>query len=409
MALTVATGLALDASGRLLGVPHPPFVGGFGVVAHPLLALAVVLFAAAVLLLPRLLGVRPLVFAAWILAATLVLRLVLAAGRTGIGAWTEVFDLDRSFEAKNEYLPALGALSYGPDYFLDRFAEIVPSLPVHAAGHPPGLLLTLHALGITTPAGMAALCIGAGALATPLTYLVARDLLGERRGRVAGLLMVLSPVVLVFGVTSPDALYMTLGIAAACLLTRPRDPRWLAAGAALLAVASFFAWSLLAVGAWAALLALRRDSWRAALLLSVVCGAALLAFYALLFALTGFDPLGTLAATESVYRSGVASRRPYAYWLFGSPTAFLVALGPPIVWFALRAARHPAALAILAVVAFSAVAGFTKAETERIWLLFAPLLCVAAAVALPRRALTPVLASLAALALVYEVSWETVW
>ena len=398
MAATIATGLILDANGTVLGVPLPPFVGGFGVKADPLLAVSVVLFAGGVWLAPRL-GVRG--FAAAAFALTLVLRLALAAGREGTGAWTEVFDEDRSFEAKNEYLPALRALIYGAGNFVDHFAELVPSLPVHAAGHPPGLLLTMDLLGISTPAGMAALCILVGAGAVPLTYGVGLSLLDEPRARVAALLMAFSPVVLLFGVTSADALFMTLGVVPALLFVRGR----VVPGAVALAAVSFFAWSLLAVGAWAALLAWRRESWRAAVTLAAVCGAVLVAFYGVLWLVSGFDPIGTFVATENVYRLGVASIRPYAYWLFGSPTAFLFLLGLPITWYAVRSRRWE----ILAVVAFAAVAGFTKAETERIWLVFAPFLCLAAATVLPRRLLAPVLGLLALQAVVWELVWDTVW
>ncbi len=84
---------------------------------------------------------RPAVLAVALLAGTLVLRLALAAGRGGTAQWDRVFDVGRYFEADNEYLPALPALDYGTRFFLDRFAELVPSFPVHVAGHPPGLLL----------------------------------------------------------------------------------------------------------------------------------------------------------------------------------------------------------------------------------------------------------------------------
>jgi hypothetical protein len=143
--------------------------------------------------------------------------------------------------------------------------------------------------------------------------------------------------------------------------------------------------------------------------LSAACGVALAAFYGVLHLATGFDPVGTFRATESVYRNGVASIRPYAFWLFGSPTAFLFVLGLPIAYLAIRAARHPLGTAVLGVIAVAAVAGFTKAETERIWLLFAPLLCLAAATALPRRALIGVLSGLAAQALLTGLLWNTVW
>src|SRR5205085_1659677 len=93
---------------------------------------AVALLAAAVVGAPRLLAtrVRPVVFALAAFAGTLVLRLALAALRDGPSAWSRVFDTTRSGEAKNEYLAGLGALHDGTRFFLDRFAELVPSLPV---------------------------------------------------------------------------------------------------------------------------------------------------------------------------------------------------------------------------------------------------------------------------------------
>jgi hypothetical protein len=279
---------------------------------------------------------------------------------------------------------------------------------VHVAGHPPGLLLTAYALGLTTPARFAALCIGAGVLSAPLTYGLARELLPERQARIAGLLMALAPGALLFGVVSADALYCTLGLLAAWPLVHPRT--WSrVAGALLLAVVSLFAWSLLAIGAWAALIILLREGWRPALRLAVVCGVALLAVQGAFAAATGFDPIGTLRETGEVYRAGVASMRPYWYWVLGSPVAFLAILGLPIAWRALRglAARRPEAIAIFAVLAISSVMGFTKAETERIWLFFAPLVCVAAAASRDDLGFIP--AALALQAVLFEAFFDTVW
>jgi hypothetical protein len=415
----VALALVPLVWGRLtatpLGVPNPPFVGNLDWHADPLLAVSVLCFAAAVAVAPRLLAARAAVFVAGAFALTLVLRLALAAGGggrggAGIAAWWKVFDPARSYEAPNEYLPALGALQWGPRFFLDRFAETVPALPVHAAGHPPGMLLVLDALGIATPGGMAALCIGVGALGVPLTYLLGRQVLDEPRARLATLLLAFAPGALLFGVTSADAAYLTIGLLAAWPLAA-RSWRARAAGAAALAVGSLFAWSLLAVGAWAAILVLRREGWRAALALSALCGAALVVFYALLHAATGFDPVGTLRATEDVYRAGVASVRPYSYWLLGSPAAFLLVLGLPISWYAVRglAAARTLAIAIFAVLAFAAVMGFTKAETERIWVFFAPFVCLAAAGPASSARLRPLLALLAVQAVVYEFAFDTIW
>jgi hypothetical protein len=408
-AITVAVGLLAEVP---LGVTNPPFVARFAPHADPLLVVSLACFAAAASVAPRLLApaVPGWAFALAGFLLTLLLRLALAAGGAGVAAWWTVFDPARSHEAPNEYLPALRALHWGPRFFLDRFAETVPAFPVHVAGHPPGLLLVLDTFGIRSPGGMAALCIGIGALSVPLVYAVARQLLREPAARLATLLLAFAPGALLFGATSADAVYLTLGLFAAWpLIARTWGAR--AAGAAALAVASLFAWSLLAVGAWALLIVLRRDGPRAATLLAALCAAGLVGFYGALYAATGFDPIGTLLATGDVYRAGIASMRPYWYWLLGSPTAYLVVLGLPITWYALRglAAGHTVAVAIFAVIAVSAALGFTKAETERIWLFFAPFVCLAAARPAAAAPLRPLLAALAAQALAWELAFDTIW
>jgi len=91
--------------------------------------------------------------------------------------------------------------------------------------------------------------------------------------------------------------------------------------------------------------------------------------------------------------------------------AFLVVLGLPIAWYALRALPRgeSVAIALFAVLAISALLGFTKAETERIYLFLVPLACIAAAPALPERFLTPTLAALAVQAFTAELLLATVW
>ena len=414
-AVTIAVGLIVRRfTDTPIGVPWPPALGNPDPAAHPLLAVSLLLFTGAVAFSPRVLDerLRPAAVALVLLAGTLALRLALAAGRAGTGAWDRVFDPARSFEAPNEYLPVLPTVELGPGYFLDRFAELVPSFPVHVAGHPPGLPLVMHALALDTPARLAAFCIGVGALSAPLAYALGRELLDERGARLAGLLAALSPQALLMGVTTADAVYCTLGLVAAWPLARA-SRRSRLAGAVLLSVGSLFAWSLLAVGAWAAVLAWRRHGLRPAIELAAVCGAVLLALHGAFSALTGFDPIGTVRATEEVYRLGIASIRPYWYWVLGSPVGFLLVLGLPIAWLALRelARGTPEAVAIFTVLAIAAVMGFTKAETERIWLFFAPFVCLAAARALagrPRLVL-PVAAALAAQALIHEGLSDTVW
>jgi methylthioxylose transferase len=413
-AATVAGGLLIRHLHGGLGTATPPFVMVWGPRLDPLAAVSALAAAAAIACAPRLPHTlrRPPAFAAGAFALALALGLALNLARTGIGGWYAIFDLrpGGSFEAANEYLPGLPALSYGSRFYLDRFAELVPSLPVNVAGHPPGPLLLLHALHISTAPAAAALCIGAGALGAPLTYALGRSLRDERQARIAALLFACSPLTLLFGVTSFDYLFATCGLAAACLLVSDRGAAR-AAGALALAAASLMSWALLAVGAWAAIVAWRRRGPSAALALAGSCALAWVALNGALAAAYGYDPIGTLRATEAVYRNSVASVRPYAFWAFGSPVAWGAMLGLPIAAAAVRAAARgdDAAAALAVVVAVAAIGGFSKAETERIWLFLVPLACVAAAPAIGPRRPTAVVALLLAQALAVEVFFDTVW
>ena len=78
-------------------------------------------------------------------------------------------------------------------------------------------------------------------------------------------------------------------------------------------------------------------------------------------------------------------------------------------WSALRAlaAGHTLAIAIFAILALSATLGFTKAETERIWLFLAPLVILCAAPLVRRTQL--LVAVLAVQAVGYELLFDTLW
>jgi methylthioxylose transferase len=412
--LTVATGLAIKATGGDLGADQPPFILDWDPAIDPLAAISAAVMVGALALAPyaaQALRSR-LGFALFLVGLALALGLSLNLARHGVRDWYAIFDTSPrgSFEAHNEYLPGLPALSYGVRFYLDRFAELVPSQPVNVAGHPPGLLLTVHLLGLTTATRMAALCIGAGALVAPLTYDLGRTLLGEERGRQAGLFATFAPSTLIFGVVSADYLYATLGLAVACLLVRP-TPVARAAGVVMAALAAFFSWLLLALPAWAAVVVWRRERFRRAALMAAACVLAFVAFNGVLALWAGYDPVGALRATNSVYRNSIAMERPYAFWAFGSPTAWGAMLGLPTLALAGRALgqRAPAAMALAAIVAVGALLGFTKAETERIWLPFVPLACVAAAGALPSRHLRPVVYALGLQALAVELLFDTIW
>ena len=271
---TVAVGLWRDGHGTQLGVPHPPFIGAYGIRATWWLIPTVPAFVAAVALVRPVLKLRGVRFALSIFVGTLILRVLLGAVRQGTFGWHDMFDVLPRGEGKNEYLPSLAAFDYGARFFLDRFSELVPALPVHSAGHPPGLLLVMHYAHIDTANRLAWFCILVGALLGAADLRARRGACSTSRvARIAGVLAALSPAMLHFGATSADAVYLTLGLLAAIgLLRKP----WL--GAAILAVVTLFAWSLLAVAAWAAILVLLRDGFKAALKLSIACAVATIAF-----------------------------------------------------------------------------------------------------------------------------------
>ena len=416
--LTVLVGWIARAAGVVWGTPLQPFLGtrGFDVqwawAVPALLVLGVCAWQAVRVAAP--VHGSPRTFVLWALGLALVSRLAINTVRLGPAGWTDMFA--GSSEAQNEYLPALPATQDGLGLFLDRFAEWLPALPVHAAGHPPGLISTMVALGIDDAAGLSALIIGVGVLTAPLTYWIGRELADEAAARLATVLWIFAPSALIYGASAPDALFATLGMAAATVLVlRPSCSalrRWaLPVGAILLAVASFFAWSLLGMAAFAALVVLGRDGLRRAVALGAACAVALGAFYTGLWALTGYDVVGALRRVEEVYSYSVASVRPYALWLLGSPAAFLIGAGLPVLWFAALAVqrRRRGAVAIAGVIVIASVLGFTKAETERIWLSFLPLVCLAATTVLPRRWLAPALAVMVVQAYLTQIFVYTVW
>ena len=410
--LTVATGLLVAAAGGGLGTELPPFfavwdphVDGYALLGLPVLLVAI---AAAVPLLRGAGGTGTFLVGAF--AVALAARLGLSLIRDGVDGWYAVFGSDP--EAANEYLPALPAVhSLGLRDFLDRFAELSPTLPIHPSAHPPGILVLLEGTGIESARGFAALVILAGTAAVPLTYVLASRLgLAADHSRAAALLVAFSPAALLYGVLSTDALFATLGLAAACLLVGSGVGSWLA-GAVALAVASFFSWALLAVWAFAAVVQLLIRGRRPAIAMAAAVAIVLAGSYLALYAATGFDPLGSVSAAGDAYALGIANARPYLYWLFGSPVAFAVALGIPTAWYAARALGTGNAAAIaLAVIVLAAVAiGLTKAETERIWLFMGPLAAVPAATLVPLRRMPAICVLLAAQALATQVLLDTIW
>jgi methylthioxylose transferase len=422
VALTIAAGLINHfRRGYELGTPLPPFLMSWTPDVHWPVAIALVFAVGCAWAAPWAIErVRSgVAFATLGYVGTLAVGLSVGAARMGTAGWSHVFDLGPggSFEAKFEYLPALPALRRGVAYYVGHFAQLLPALPTHVKGNPPGPLVAMHLLGLMTPGRLAAACMIVGSLVTPLTYSLGRALgaseVGsvdpERRARIAATFAAFSPCVLVYGFTSVDFAFAAMAAAVACLLVCRRA--WLIAlGCVAAGIAVFFSWVLLAIPAWAVIVVWVRDGRGAAVSLATGAVAGVAGVTLVLAAVWNYDPVAILRVVHHAYRMGAAAERPYAFWLFGSPAAWITLLGPPIAWLALRSLQRgePAAVALAVIVLVSAVAGFTKAETERIWLPYVPLACAAAA-ASPIVRLRAALVAMALAAVAVTVLFGTTW
>ena len=119
----------------------------------------------------------------------------------------------------------------------------------------------------------------------------------------------------------------------------------------------------------------------------------------------------------AMHEMGIASDRPYGYWVWGNLGALLVSAGPMLaaaVGAAAAGWRRAGTLVLLlagagvAMILLADVSGMSKAEVERIWLPFIPWASVAFA-ALPQRWVRPALAVQLICALLVQHLFYTVW
>ena len=116
-------------------------------------------------------------------------RLALATAQRGIDEWW--WPLVRNGATRTEYPAAYGLVARSPTGFVDHFAELVPTLPVHPSAHPAGATLAFYALDRLTGGahGSAlALCAIGAAAVVPTLYL-GRALADEQAARRAVLLL----------------------------------------------------------------------------------------------------------------------------------------------------------------------------------------------------------------------------
>ncbi len=363
------------------------------------------------------------------LAERLPWRTVLALGYALSVAWIFALALVDGWQrgiatrlaSGGEYLGVVGKITDIP-YFLDTFAGRIldfqpDSWPTHVSGHPPGATLVfvwLDRIGLSGGGAAGVVCVLAGAAGTVAVPVTVRALGRADLARVAVPFVALLPGAIWLGV-SADAMFAGVtatGVALFAVGARRPSRLLCVAGGTVLGFGIFLSYGLLLMAPIALAVVLVTKNWRA-LLYGVPGALAVVA----VFALAGFWWLDGYELVVERYYQGVASHRPYWYWVWANFACLTLAVGPAAVAGLRRTSFLPVqglppvdALvrgAVLAVLT-ATVSGMSKAEVERIWLPFAVWL-VLAAVHLPPAARRWWLAAQAATAVLVDHVVLTSW
>lgn len=314
------------------------------------------------------------------------------------------YGLSRVTERSSEY-PATARTITDVPAFLDEFISRIPvsaadSWPIHVAGHPPGAVLPfvgLDRVGITDPFWIAVVLVTVGATAVAAVLLTIDELGGRDLARRAAPWLALAPLVVWAGV-SADWMFAAVGAWGLYLLARSAVrasvPAALGAGA-VLGYCVFMSYGLVLLGILALTVLWIARTWRP-LPWAVLSALAVAAVFAVL----GFAWWDAYPVLRERYFAGIASERPYWYWVWGSVAAWTCTVGVA-TWAALpewwrrwrENLREPLTTLVaggLATVAVATLSGMSKAEVERIWLPFT-VWVVAVGALLPDRWVRPLL------------------
>ncbi|MGZ8177395.1 hypothetical protein ACXVUM_05635 [Williamsia sp. SKLECPSW1] len=337
-----------------------------------------------------------------LLAVTWIVGIAWTFSLAFIDGWTRGISVQ--LDRPDEYLPtARGVSDIGRmlDTFSSRILDFQPnSWPTHVSGHPAGALLSfvlLDRVGLGTGTRAGVFCIVVGTSAAVALLLAVRALAGQETARRIAPFAAVTPAAVWIGV-SADGYFLgvvawgiaLLAISATTTSGRVRAITGIGAGA-LLAWGIFcnYGLTLMGVVALATLIVARR--WRP-LLWAVP--AALVVVGA--FALAGFWWVDGYHLVYERYYQGIASKRPYSYWVWANFAASMCAIGPAAVvglgrTLRLRAIRRREAVVLLGLAGFLAMlfadlSGLSKAETERIWMPFGAWILTTTALLPPRQA-----------------------
>jgi methylthioxylose transferase len=337
---------------------------------------------------------RRLLLAGWLLSLAWMCSLTLVDGlRQG---WIEVL------LNPNEYLHDLPRIA-DPVTFLATFTDFiaftdpVAGVPevwtTHVAAHPPLATLIfwwLDQIGLGGGFWAGALCILVSSLVAVGLPVTLRELGAEAAARRIVPFVALFPGA-VWMAVSADGLFAGValtGLALVCIGTARRRLPSSLAGGVLLGTAVFLSYGLVLFGLVVLLilgLTLRRYGLRPSIGPWLVAVAGLVAVVAIHLAF-GFNWLTGLSELRIRYHQGIASQRPFSYFVYANLAAWLVSCSPLLAVGIARSVavigrgrlgawsqdRVAALLALSGVLAalVADLSALSKAETERIWLTF---------------------------------------
>lgn len=393
-------GRALEAGGTIILLPFPPIYAQWAPHVSWWTVVAVAMVVAAVRLqrVAATLDWRVLLILGWVIGFIWIFSLASVDG-----------DWATKLLSPHEYLRELPAVG-DPWTFIRDFSGRIVDVPnawtTHVSAHPPLATLVFWFLqqgGLGGPWWGALVCMLAGSLAAPAWAVTLRALGARDAARRLVPWAAVFPGAVWIGV-SGDAIFLgvaSLGLAAACWGVV--HARWAASmlGGVLLGATIYLSYGHILFGivvAVAVALTVRLRSWRrvGGGWLLVAGGATAVAAF---FTAAGFRWWEGLAQTQLRYYQGIASSRPYSYFIWANLAALVVCASPLVVLAAAEATRTVAgtsrgapesapawlAMAGIAAITLANLSGLSKAETERIWLTFTFTLWCAVSLAPPSR------------------------
>ncbi|MEV8509859.1 hypothetical protein AB0368_34245 [Actinoplanes sp. NPDC051475] len=265
---------------------------------------------------------RSLLPAGYLAAVTWTLGLALVDGwKTGLAT---------RLTTTPEYLhevPGVTDVALAIRTFAGRILDFQPdSWTTHVAGHPPGALLIfvwLDRIGLGGGGWAALVCVLVGALAAIAVPETLRLMGDADAGRVAVPFAVLFPGAIWIG-ASADGLFAGVAAVGIMLLAKGQR-RWAVVGGGLLAFAVYLSYGLVLLAPIVLVVLVQRRAWWS-MGVAALSGAVVVAA----FTASGFWWLDGYHLVVERYYQGLASVRPYGYWVWANLAALVGSGGPAL-------------------------------------------------------------------------------